>query len=624
MTYTAEYFNQFCHQAAVQFLQTVVVIDNEAIFCETPCSMVEQRDIAQGIEEPPTGVLGGQRIPALGKTDVIEPPSVELAGDEGIDTEPPDELSKNILKAAPLINAFADNGVICSVIRPDLKDEKVVDRAIAVASVADIVVVDWALGKKQGETEGQRAKEIIKGIIENDLKKRGRLRLIAIYTAENIPGNILDELYNYIQVFKYFKDHDELLKDSKKFTIQNRSLKIAVLLKKAAGNHVPNIRPVDFDELPEKLHELFAGLNCGLLPSVTLRAIAAIREGTHHLLAVLHKDLDSALVGHRTLLPHPEDAEGFCEDLVSDEIRSILALKKIGNTYAGESANKQWIGSKIEQKEPLEYNSFHLTRAHAFALVEKGEGAHKKIFNELRTDWLARKLESDPGFKDKTGSEVNIETARAEIFDVGDVACKKYRIPDIGEKMIPQMLKGNEVQGQQANLDFSRLCSLKREAFGLRRPVEGWIPRLTLGTILQLRDSDGDRFFLCLQPRCDSVRLEKDKVWNFPFLVLEKASSKLNIVAKCFDKEDKPTDKKLFYEPKPRNQVVFGFTSITEDAIEASEQGGKFIFQDKENNKFFWIADLKDSMAQKIADELSARVGSVGLDEYEWLRRKAR
>jgi len=621
VTYTAKDFDHFCHQAAVQFLQTVVVIDNEAIFCETPCNMVEGRDIAQGIEEPPTGVLGGLKIPAQGKTDLIETPPMELAGEEGKDAEPPDELSKNILKAVPLINAFADNGIICSIIRPDLEDDNVVCRAIAVASVADIVVVDWALGKKQGETQSQRAKEIIKGIIEGDLKKRGRLRLIAIYTAEDNPTDILDELYTYIQDLDY---PDKLFKDSKKFTILNRFLKIAVLLKKAAGDHIPNIKPVDFDALPEKLQALFAELNRGLLPSVTLRAIAAIRESTHHLLAVLNKELDSALVGHRILLPYPEDAEEFCEDLVSDEIRSILALKKVGKTYASEAANKQWIGSKIERVVPHKYKSFHLTRAQAFTLVETGEGAHKKIFDELRVDWLERKLEGKPDFKDATGSVIDIERARAEIVDVGEVAWKKYKIPAVGEKMIPQVLNGKEAEGQQANLDFSRLCSLKREACGLRRPVEGWIPRLTLGTILQVCDKSGDRFFLCLQPRCDSVRLKKGKVWNFPFLVLENASSKLNIVAKCFDKNGEPIDKKLFYEPKPRNQVVFSFTSITGDAIEASEKDDKFLFQDDKNNKFFWVADLKDFVVQKIVDELSARVGSVGLDEYEWLRRKAR
>ncbi len=194
--------------------------------------------------------------------------------------------------------------------------------------------------------------------------------------------------------------------------------------------------------------------------------------------------------------------------------------------------------------------------------------------------------------------------------------------------MIPQILNGNESDGLQANLDFSRLCSLKREAFGLRKPVDDWIPRLTLGTILQVRISGGDQFLLCLQPRCDSVRLEKDKVWNFPFLILQNANSKLNVVIKCFGQDDKAIDKKLFYDPKPRNQIVYSFKSITGDAIEAIEEDGKFTFDDEghggDKTKFIWVADLQDSIAQRIADELSARVGSVGFDEYEWLRRKAR
>jgi len=173
------------------------------------------------------------------------------------------------------------------------------------------------------------------------------------------------------------------------------------------------------------------------------------------------------------------------------------------------------------------------------------------------------------------------------------------------------------------------LCSLKRETFGLRTPVEGWTPRLTLGTILQLREGAKDTFLICLQPRCDSVRLEKNKILKFPFLVLEEVKGKLNVVIKAFDKDFNPVDKKLFYEPKPRNQIVYEFKSVTDDAIVSTNEGGVFKFKNENNiadniKEFWWVADLKDFVAQKIADEMSTRVGSVGFDEYEWLRRKAR
>ena len=307
--------------------------------------------------------------------------------------------------------------------------------------------------------------------------------------------------------------------------------------------------------------------------------------------------------------------------------RSILAVKRIGITYADKKAHKRWIGSKIKAEAPHKYKSIFLTRDQAFRLVENGEKALTKVLNELRVDWLRRRLIEKPDHKDLNNQDIDdIEKAADRILTEGVSAAKFYKIIDeISEKTIPQLFDGNEVNGELANLEFSRLCSLKREAFGLRMPVEGWTPRLTLGTILQLREGGKDTFLICLQPRCDSVRLEKDKIWNFPFLILEKAKSKMNIVIKAFDGELKPVDKKLYYDPKPRNQIVYQFKSVTGDAIVSSNEGGVFKFKDDMNHKeFWWIADLKDFVAQKIADEISTRIGSVGFDEYEWLRRKAR
>lgn len=591
MTYTAEDFNKFCHQAAGQFLQTVVVIDNEAVFCEKPCNYFDQIEIVQTVEAPPAGVLGGQKVHSQEKLEVPGTPPVELAGDGSTDinTGSPESLSKNILKAKPLIDAFADKGVVCSIIRPEPEEEKVVERAVAVASVADIVVVDWALGKKKGEAEDLKAREIIKRIIEGDLKKRGRLRLIAVYTAEGTPTIILDELYKHIKDLEY---PDPIIMDSSKFTIQNRFLKIVVLLKKAAGEHIPNIKPVDFDALPEKLQELFAELNKGLLPSVTLQAIAAIREGTHHLLAVLHKDLDSALVGHRCLLPHPEDAEEFCEDLVAGEIRSILALAKIGTKYAGIKQNELWVASRLSDHGAVTFDEFEATPAQiANLLSTEGEDRHKLFKNEVKKEWATR-------------------------------VCKgEKKAPTFENYCIPQFLYGEVERGIKINHEFARLTSFKREAFGLRQPTKDWVPRLTLGTVLQ-RVKDG-KIFLCLQPRCESVRFEKDEQRIFPFLEMGKGKKKECIIVNTVSAEYASEEKMLFFEPKPKNQAIFEFKSISGHAIAARKVDNFYIFS-ASRNKFYWLGDLKDPFAQNIVGKMSDVVGSVGIDPYEWQRRQGK
>ena len=37
--------------------------------------------------------------------------------------------------------------------------------------------------------------------------------------------------------------------------------------------------------------------------------------------------------------------------------------------------------------------------------------------------------------------------------------------------------------------------------------------------------------------------------------------------------------------------------------------------------RYYWVLDLKESHAQRIANEFSANLARVGLDESEWLRR---
>jgi Response receiver domain len=591
VTYTAEGFNQFCYEAAGKFLQTAVVIDNEAIFCGSKCELAIQEDIPDEIIVPPSGMLGGLHDVTM--TNNVEQrialvPDVETGNTEQNTEEAPDQR-KNILKAKPLIDAFAEIGVVCSIIRPELHEEGVAERAISLASVSDIVVVDWALGKTGAETEGSRAKQIIKRIIEGDLKKLGRLRLIAIYTAEGIPGAILDELFEHI---KPLCGLNETKKDDVSYTIQNRFLKIVVLLKPVASEHVPGCAPVEFSALPDRLQQLFSELNRGLLPSVTLRAIAAIREGTHHLLAVLHKDLDSALVGHRCLIPHPEDAEEFCEDLVAGEIRSILALAKIGSEFAGKDQNELWIASRLDENGILIYGDLRAKQAEISPLLSGGSEEYKDFCTKLKAEWSTRNK-------------------------------GKGKAPSMPIEDVPQYLYGDAESGKKVNCEFARLTSFKRELFGLRKPPSDWMPKLTLGTILQ-RVSD-NKLFICLQPRCESVRFEDEEASRiFPFLEIGKGKKKGFIVINTVSAVMTADEKELYFDPKPKNQVVFDFKKPERNSVTAQFENNFYVFSDADDNKFYWLGDLKDPLAQNIVGKMSDVVGSVGINPYEWLRLQAK
>lgn len=44
-------------------------------------------------------------------------------------------------------------------------------------------------------------------------------------------------------------------------------------------------------------------------------------------------------------------------------------------------------------------------------------------------------------------------------------------------------------------------------------------------------------------------------------------------------------------------------------------------FNDKIDENYIWLFDLKDSHAQRIAQNYASKLARVGLDESEWLRR---
>lgn len=188
MTYTPDALERIATMLQ-SILQTAVVIDNEAVFdmdryikeAQAKQAEAEAEAKKEKIVLPPSGTLKGIKLSV--------PANVEPTGVAKEVTPPkapptPTEFS-HLLDAKLLIDGFSDSRIVCSVICPGVDETKAVERAIKVAVTADIVVVDWMLDKVKGEAGSKRARDIIKGVIESDIESRGRLRLIAVYTAGN-------------------------------------------------------------------------------------------------------------------------------------------------------------------------------------------------------------------------------------------------------------------------------------------------------------------------------------------------------------------------------------------------------------------------------------------------------
>src|SRR5690606_16217769 len=147
-------------QAAREFVQTMIVVDDEAI------------QSAESVVESP--VKTQLQTPTRRKTVHAEESRSIPQGKHGLD-------------AKALIESAMDAGIICSVLKPKKDDD--ISRVVTAASRADIVCLDWEIH----DDGGNKAKALIAEIVRSDEQKNGRLRLISIYTGDRNQDRILEK-----------------------------------------------------------------------------------------------------------------------------------------------------------------------------------------------------------------------------------------------------------------------------------------------------------------------------------------------------------------------------------------------------------------------------------------------
>jgi hypothetical protein len=158
---------------------------------------------------------------------------------------------------------------------------------------------------------------------------------------------------------------------------------------------------------------------------------------------------------------------------------------------------------------------------------------------------------------------------------------------------------GNELKSKKSESDFATLSLLQTE-------YEKKNIYLTLGVIIQ--EQRNSAYLLCLQPRCDSTRLESTT--EFIFIELQPArSDKFDLIL--------PSGEKFIiaYGRKNRKTILF---QVKHDVVSPTKL---LYFNDINKKKYKYIATLKKTQAQRVSNEYGAYLSRVGLNESEFLRR---
>lgn len=554
-----------------RFLQTAVIVDDRPHFSlTTPSRQV---------------VSPGRRARSL-----QSPPS-ELP------LSSPDSSSHD-LDARQLINAFAELGIVCAVLQPILGEqgalnesgdtiEALRNRIDEATRRADIVVLDWNI-RPEGKP-GQNAKLLIDEILKADkpLEARAwaedhsrRLRLIAIYTGDNDLDSIVSELDHLLGPLKLGSTVKE------RYCVTAGPVRISVY-----GKGKPTIveadadRRVDEKELPARLQRDFAGMTGGLLSNAALAALSAIRINTHRLLTRFNPGIDAAYVAHRAMMDPPEEAEEHPVPLISSEIEGVLADDAKIPALVGLEAISEWLDHAP---------GFEAVRVH---LGMKPEKFRSGILFLLKNG-LARAI------KETTHPRWKKLMQKLESYDRQTAS------------ILTRVLAPAGTDETKIDMEYALLTSLRSQ-------YESPAPVLKLGTIVAVEDNGRPRYFLCIQPVCDSVRL---KEWRpFPFLRLRERTSE----------SDHPFDfvvpdggvlKRLAVSWKPYDiHLIDMKPEKSSRSVKADRVLEHWHFQRRDSGSpIRWLADLKPAFAHRVVTRFVAEVSRVGLTESEWLRRMAK
>jgi len=514
-------------------------------------------------------IIDDQAYPADESENVI-PEHIELLEHELaelIDEEAPSPSTvttalegNNPIDTKGLVRAFAERGIVCAVIDPP-KDPGKFQLAAACRS-ADIAIVDWYLH----DLSGEYAKTLIRHLIQDaEAKYPYQFRLILIYTTEQNLEEIRDKIATMLKGFGRGVTPLRL----EGTALRWGSWRFVVLAKLGTdvGSHLASYE-VSYADLPDRAIHEFARAVCGILPNVALSGLSAVRRNTFRLLQRLSRKLDPAFLTHRALLPKPIDSEGHVVSLIASELSAILEDEKVGSAASLE-AIRDW----VEQKGfsyPLD--------------VTCSQGCLPIPDRETLANLLERGLEQHLKAKQPSLSE-----------DKREALEKRVR------KRLTKLLGGGPPNEDERYAELTVL-----------RPHYGGVaPFLTLGSILH--DKKGKRHWLCIQPRCDCVRLKDAR--RFLFLPLKEGGQ--------FDFCKVSADMvplRLLRNRKPYSITTYTFKPDKTGVVRAHRVADHYVFLTSSGKKLRWIGQLRDSIAQDVAQKVGSRLSRVGVDRSEWLR----
>jgi hypothetical protein len=561
-------FDEMSRQIAKDFLRSVLVVDDHPVF--------EEEEVV-GKLQPPDVVVEAVQSPAPEgetKTSSTEGvlPSAAAVGPSPEPVVPPVEAGDpHTLPFNRFSDSFAALGMFCTVLTPE-KDhlDDFVSQSVGesgLANRADVVILDWVL---HGFKEGEKTLDIIGRLAQSEGGAKPRKRLLLVYTGESDLLGIATKIRNRLKVPAIAGASAR-----EQTHITSGATRIAIYAKPHV-KVIQDLQPlvVSAEAIPQIVISEFANASPGLLSNLILRSMGVLRSETYQILKKFPPKLDAAFVTHK-ILENPEDAGPHLLPLLVSEIQTALEDNGVIEVLL-EPALNSWLDRLVQGGH--QFSLQNVTEAEALAGIRE----------------LLKKPATEVGADEVTHTRFAVQFLRG----------KNNAAKQVTERLT-QVLSGTA--DHLANQEFAILMST-RSRYGTPPP------RLALGTII--RDRVRNKYLLCVQPRCDSVRLTAER--QFPFLPLTVAEAGYGFVAPY---EGGIITLKLSDEPYLIEMLPFLPWTTAESEVLGKGQNDMLFFKSPTTeDNFQWVSELRTDHAQRIANALAAKISRVALNESQWLR----
>ena len=528
-------FQQHCQDRAREFIETVLVID----------------DRLWSADDPAPAHL---ETPRRGRSRAPE-------GHRNSDQAELRAVPSPVSMGSSLAHSFANEGLLCSLLQIRGNDSEQTKRnAAELALKADVVVLDWDWSEDENDV-GNSAVSLVAAIATS--KPAPRLSLVVVRTNRNKPEEV-----DGIKKRLGEKLGSQAWSDCRLSVGKGTNITVC---SKPATISAPCVPVISDEQLPGFAVREFAAVTDGLLASLALRGLTAVRQNSHALLGrFLAPGLDAAFLTHRLFLPEPADAEKHAASLVADELGQLLAESNVGECASAELCCR-FLDGRFPSVNPFGGDTA-LTSDNWMSLLVKGVGDKKKNMKHKFLGTKGNREKAHLCFSELTGHFIDAK---------GDHDCSLAAMSTLS---IP---------------------------YGANRHT------LMLGTVIQELD-EGGGFLLCVQAPCDSVRVSGNR--TFPFLRLCSAttgSPSFHLVVPLPDdqRHKRLRIKNSFYQGR-----VIEFQGDLARQLVLTDECGEFT--DICEKRYAWRAQLKDTYAQKVMNEFAAHFSRVGVDQSEWLRRQ--